>query len=155
RPRVGRYVLVRQLIGTRTARYRAVPSKSNVSDRFRSSAIDFGRRRSISVVGDRLKEKGGEEEGEEREKYVTRAALPWFSHAVCCPRVIPSPWATFAILTFTARYGRYIPVRHVAGTRTARYRAIPPKIDRRRSISGEKGKNKKRNIAFIRSHLIV
>ncbi|RZS15705.1 hypothetical protein BHM03_00047571, partial [Ensete ventricosum] len=36
---------------------------------------------------------------------------------------------------FTARYGRYIPVRQVAGTRTARYWAVPPKIDRRRSIS--------------------
>ncbi|RWW87321.1 hypothetical protein BHE74_00003869 [Ensete ventricosum] len=36
---------------------------------------------------------------------------------------------------FTAQYGRYIPVRQVVGTRTARYRAVPPKIDRRRSIS--------------------
>ncbi|RWV87017.1 hypothetical protein GW17_00051034 [Ensete ventricosum] len=32
-------------------------------------------------------------------------------------------------------YGRYISVRQVAGTRTTRYRAVPPKIDRRRSIS--------------------
>ncbi|RWV99448.1 hypothetical protein GW17_00037642 [Ensete ventricosum] len=36
---------------------------------------------------------------------------------------------------FTARYERYIPVRQVAGTWTARYRAVPPKIDHRQSIS--------------------
>ncbi|RWW35606.1 hypothetical protein BHE74_00059449 [Ensete ventricosum] len=36
---------------------------------------------------------------------------------------------------FTARYGQYIPVRQVAGTRTARHWAVPPKIDCRRSIS--------------------
>ncbi|RZS15118.1 hypothetical protein BHM03_00046910 [Ensete ventricosum] len=45
---------------------------------------------------------------------------------------------------FTARYGRYIPVRQVAGTRTARYRAVPPKIDHRRSIKREKGRKKKK-----------
>ncbi|RWW43004.1 hypothetical protein BHE74_00051381, partial [Ensete ventricosum] len=45
---------------------------------------------------------------------------------------------------FTAWYGRYIPVRQVAGTRTARYRAVPPKIDRRRSIEREKGRKKKK-----------
>ncbi|RWW03255.1 hypothetical protein GW17_00033600 [Ensete ventricosum] len=59
--------------------------------------------------------------------------------------------ARFAISTFTARYGRYIPVRQVVGTWTARYRAILPKIDQQRSIKveigsieGEKGKKKKR-----------
>ncbi|RWW47366.1 hypothetical protein BHE74_00046653 [Ensete ventricosum] len=36
---------------------------------------------------------------------------------------------------FTARTGRYISVRQVAGTWTARYRVVPPKIDRRWSIS--------------------
>ncbi|RZS16056.1 hypothetical protein BHM03_00048020, partial [Ensete ventricosum] len=46
----------------------------------------------------------------------------------------------FAISTCTARYGRFIPVRQVAGTRTARYRAVPPKIDRRRSISAVGGR---------------
>ncbi|RWW08642.1 hypothetical protein GW17_00027907 [Ensete ventricosum] len=45
---------------------------------------------------------------------------------------------------FTARYGWYILVRQVAGTRTARYRAFPPKIDRRRSIEREKGRKKKK-----------
>ncbi|RWV90381.1 hypothetical protein GW17_00047424 [Ensete ventricosum] len=34
-------------------------------------------------------------------------------------------------------YRPYIPVRQVAGTRTARYRTVPPKIDRQRSIEGE------------------
>ncbi|RWW07658.1 hypothetical protein GW17_00028952 [Ensete ventricosum] len=43
---------------------------------------------------------------------------------------------------FTARYGRYMPVRQVAGMRTARYRAVPPKIDRRRSISAVGGQLK-------------
>ncbi|RRT84697.1 hypothetical protein B296_00013647 [Ensete ventricosum] len=42
------------------------------------------------------------------------------------------------------RYGWYILVRQVVGTRTARYQAVPPKIDRHRSIEGEKGKKKKR-----------
>ncbi|RWV85457.1 hypothetical protein GW17_00052751 [Ensete ventricosum] len=60
--------------------------------------------------------------------------------------------ARFAISTVTVRYGQYITVRQVAGTLTARYRAVPPKIDRqrsidfgrRRSIEQEKGKKKKR-----------
>ncbi|RWW19063.1 hypothetical protein GW17_00016911 [Ensete ventricosum] len=60
----------------------------------------------------------------------------------------------FAILTCIARYGRYIPVRQVTGTWTARYRAVPSKIshrrsilkeiDRRRSIEEEKGKKKRK-----------
>ncbi|RWW40613.1 hypothetical protein BHE74_00053962 [Ensete ventricosum] len=41
----------------------------------------------------------------------------------------------FAISIFTARYEQYILVCQVAGMRTARYRAVPPKINRRRSIS--------------------
>ncbi|RWW02524.1 hypothetical protein GW17_00034383 [Ensete ventricosum] len=65
----------------------------------------------------------------------------------------------FAISTFTAWYGRYIPVRQVADTRTARYRAVLSKIDRQQSISavgsrlreielieGEKGKKKRKRI---------
>ncbi|RZS11588.1 hypothetical protein BHM03_00042933 [Ensete ventricosum] len=35
---------------------------------------------------------------------------------------------------------RYIPVRQVADTRTARYRAVPPKIDRQWSISAVSGR---------------
>ncbi|RWW70050.1 hypothetical protein BHE74_00022301, partial [Ensete ventricosum] len=50
------------------------------------------------------------------------------------------PEQKFAISIFTAWYGRYIPVRQVAGTRTARYRAVPPKIDSRRSISAVDGR---------------
>ncbi|RWW15255.1 hypothetical protein GW17_00020918 [Ensete ventricosum] len=52
--------------------------------------------------------------------------------------------ARFAISTCTARYGWYISVRQVTGTRTARYRTILPKIDRRRSIEG--GINRRRSI---------
>ncbi|RWW33084.1 hypothetical protein GW17_00002224 [Ensete ventricosum] len=44
----------------------------------------------------------------------------------------------------TTRYGQYLPVRQVTGMRTARYRAVPPKIDRRRSIEEEKEEEKKR-----------
>ncbi|RWV97717.1 hypothetical protein BHE74_00044898 [Ensete ventricosum] len=48
----------------------------------------------------------------------------------------PVPIPRFAISTFTARYGRYISVHQVVGTRTTRYRAVLSKIDRRRSIEG-------------------
>ncbi|RWW46061.1 hypothetical protein BHE74_00048026 [Ensete ventricosum] len=41
----------------------------------------------------------------------------------------------FAISIFTAWYGRYIPVRQVAGTWTARYRAPLPPAGRGRSFS--------------------
>ncbi|RWW88228.1 hypothetical protein BHE74_00002907 [Ensete ventricosum] len=62
------------------------------------------------------------------------------------------PRSRFAISMFTTRYGRYIPVRQVAGTRTVSYRAVPPKIDGRlkgeidcrRSIEREKGRKKKK-----------
>ncbi|RZS04418.1 hypothetical protein BHM03_00034745 [Ensete ventricosum] len=47
-----------------------------------------------------------------------------------------------AISIFTARYGRYIPVRRVVDTQTACYRAVPPKIDRWRSISVVDGRLK-------------
>ncbi|RWW12340.1 hypothetical protein GW17_00023998 [Ensete ventricosum] len=52
----------------------------------------------------------------------------------------------FAISTYTARYGQYIPVRQVTDTRTARNRAVPPKIDHRRSISTVDGRLKKKSI---------
>ncbi|RWW00400.1 hypothetical protein GW17_00036639 [Ensete ventricosum] len=48
-----RYVPVRQLTGTQTYHYRAVLLKSAVSDRFRPSIVDFGRRRSIKGEIDR------------------------------------------------------------------------------------------------------
>ncbi|RWW41182.1 hypothetical protein BHE74_00053345, partial [Ensete ventricosum] len=52
-----------------TARYRAVQSKSTVNGRLRE------------------KEGGEEKEGEEEdEKYLTRAALPRFPHAIRCSR---------------------------------------------------------------------
>ncbi|RRT41903.1 hypothetical protein B296_00043769 [Ensete ventricosum] len=41
----------------------------------------------------------------------------------------------FAISICIARYGWYIPVRRITDRRTARYRVVPSKIDRRRSIS--------------------
>ncbi|RWW52733.1 hypothetical protein BHE74_00040832 [Ensete ventricosum] len=86
RSRTGRYVLVRQLIGTRTARYR----------RNRSSAIDFGHWR--STVDGQLREKEEEGEEEEGEKYLARTALPRFlvqsiARMIRRPRAIPSPRA--------------------------------------------------------------
>ncbi|RWW27911.1 hypothetical protein GW17_00007636 [Ensete ventricosum] len=53
--------------------------------------------------------------------------------------------AKFAISICTARYERYIPIHQVTGTRTARYRAVPSKIDRRRSISAVGGRLKKKS----------
>ncbi|RWW06169.1 hypothetical protein GW17_00030519 [Ensete ventricosum] len=55
--------------------------------------------------------------------------------------------ARFAISTCIARYGRYILVRQVAGTRTVRYRAVPLKIDRRRSISAVGGQLREKSTA--------
>ncbi|RWW27542.1 hypothetical protein GW17_00008025 [Ensete ventricosum] len=63
-------------------------------------------------------------------------------------------YARFAISTYTARYGRYIPVRQFAGTRTARYRAVPPKIDRRRSISAVDGRFRPSTVDFGRQRPI-
>ncbi|RWW14342.1 hypothetical protein GW17_00021890, partial [Ensete ventricosum] len=56
------------------------------------------------------------------------------------PNILPR----FAISTCTARYGWYILVRQVTGTRTARYRAVPSKIDRRQPI--EEGIGRRRSI---------
>ncbi|RZS14797.1 hypothetical protein BHM03_00046539 [Ensete ventricosum] len=46
----------------------------------------------------------------------------------------------FAISTCTAWYGQYILVRQVTSTRTARYQAVPSKIDRRQPIEEEIGR---------------
>ncbi|RZS15314.1 hypothetical protein BHM03_00047132, partial [Ensete ventricosum] len=66
----------------------------------------------------------------------------------------PPATGRFIILTCTARYGRYIPVRQVTSTRTAHYWAVLSKIDRRQpieeeidcrqSIEEEKGKKKRK-----------
>ncbi|RWW27139.1 hypothetical protein GW17_00008446 [Ensete ventricosum] len=53
-------------------------------------------------------------------------SIPRFSISMCTVRR-------------SKRISRYISVRQVVGTRTARYRAVPPKIDHRRSIEGEIG----------------
>ncbi|RRT51217.1 hypothetical protein BHM03_00020161 [Ensete ventricosum] len=85
--RTARYIPVRQLTGTWTGRYRAVPLRSAVDGRFRSLTVDFRRRWSISAVCGRFKEKSTvgsrlrkkkerrrrrkeEEEEEEEEKYL-------------------------------------------------------------------------------------
>ncbi|RZS27843.1 hypothetical protein BHM03_00061371, partial [Ensete ventricosum] len=90
-----RYVPVRQLTSARTERYRAVPPKSAIDNRFWLSTVNFNHRWSISVVDDRLREKGeeeGEGEGEEKgEKYIARAALPRLPHAIRRPRAKNHP----------------------------------------------------------------
>ncbi|RZS13150.1 hypothetical protein BHM03_00044688 [Ensete ventricosum] len=53
-------------------------------------------------------------------------------------------WSARLPVGGTTRYGQYIPVRQVTGMRTARYQAVPPKIDRRRSIEEEKEEEKKK-----------
>ncbi|RWW38014.1 hypothetical protein BHE74_00056781 [Ensete ventricosum] len=50
----------------------------------------------------------------------------------------------FAISICTALYGRYISVRQIIGTRIAHYWAVPPKIDRRWSISVVGGRLRKK-----------
>ncbi|RRT69569.1 hypothetical protein B296_00034190, partial [Ensete ventricosum] len=69
--RTARYISVRQLIGTRTSRYRAVPLKWAVGNRLREK----------STVGSRLKKKKGRRRGKEERKIrgeeVPRAVLAW------------------------------------------------------------------------------
>ncbi|RWW68254.1 hypothetical protein BHE74_00024226 [Ensete ventricosum] len=60
RPRTARYIPVRQLIGTQTSCYRAVPLKSAIGDRFRLSAVDFDSRRSTDGEVDRRRSTDGE-----------------------------------------------------------------------------------------------
>ncbi|RRT44071.1 hypothetical protein B296_00055969, partial [Ensete ventricosum] len=58
--RTARYIPVRQLTGTRTGRYRAVPLRSAIGGRFRPSTVDFrldGRFKEKSTVGGRLRKK--------------------------------------------------------------------------------------------------
>ncbi|RWW27586.1 hypothetical protein GW17_00007969, partial [Ensete ventricosum] len=64
---------------------------------------------------------------------------PW----ILVVRYISKP--RFAISTCTARYGRYILVRQVTGTQTARYRAVPSKINCQRSISTIDSRLKKKS----------
>ncbi|RZS15826.1 hypothetical protein BHM03_00047717 [Ensete ventricosum] len=107
------YIPVRHLTGMRTGPYRAVPLRSIVNGRFRSSTVDFRRRWSISAVCGRFKEKStvvgrlrkkkeirrrGKEEEEEEEKS--------FPSPGGCPRAVvaraalaPSPPAVFFLPT--------------------------------------------------------
>ncbi|RWW68996.1 hypothetical protein BHE74_00023438 [Ensete ventricosum] len=77
------------------------------------------------------------------ELAVIEGQISWIVHiiaAILKVRQITS--CRFAISTYTTRYWRYISVRQVTGTWTARYQAVPPKIDRRRSISAVDGRLK-------------
>ncbi|RWW21601.1 hypothetical protein GW17_00014242 [Ensete ventricosum] len=78
--RTARYILVRQLTGTRIDRYRVVPLRSAVGDRFRPSTVNFHRRWSVSAVCSRFKEKSTvsgrlRKKKERRRRGVPRAVL--------------------------------------------------------------------------------
>ncbi|RWW30996.1 hypothetical protein GW17_00004402 [Ensete ventricosum] len=113
--RTAQYIPVRQLIGTRTARERLFSPRSLAA---RRSTANLTVRSSRTTF---LPAQGGE----------TSPAQGEIETA-------------FAILTCTARYGRYISVRQVTDTRTAHYRAVPPKIDHRQSISAVLARRKKK-----------
>ncbi|RRT40091.1 hypothetical protein B296_00058731, partial [Ensete ventricosum] len=69
----------------RTVRYRAVPPKSTVDDRFRPSAVDFVRRRSISgEKGKKKKKKKKKKKRKRRKKRRRRKNTPCRPH----PRVV-------------------------------------------------------------------
>ncbi|RWV96820.1 hypothetical protein BHE74_00050586 [Ensete ventricosum] len=118
----------------------------------RPSAVDFSRRWSIEGEKGKKKKKKRKRRKKKRrrrEKYLLTHApsppLPTRNFSTArgdemspargerSRRHRPS----FLISTCTARYRRYIPVRQVTGTRTARYRAVLSKIDRRRPILKE------------------
>ncbi|RWW03986.1 hypothetical protein GW17_00032817, partial [Ensete ventricosum] len=141
----GRYISVRQIIGTRIARYWAVPPK-----------ID--RRWSISVVGGLLrKKKGRKRRGEEiiprhpRSRVVTRVRRRNVS-----PHGEPDQGNELQELhsaleeakaDIVGLWALKFLIDQVTGMQTARYRAVPPKltvVGRFRPSAGEKGKKKKR-----------
>ncbi|RWV79206.1 hypothetical protein GW17_00059702, partial [Ensete ventricosum] len=62
------YVLVCQVTGTRTARYRAVPPKSTVDGRLKEKSIVDGRLKEKSIIDDRLRKKKGRRGKEERRR---------------------------------------------------------------------------------------
>ncbi|RZS12713.1 hypothetical protein BHM03_00044192 [Ensete ventricosum] len=123
----GRY----RRLGLFPPRYRP---KSTVTSCCRAVTVNFDHQRSISCCISRGREK--EEEGEEKPGVCFTHAIRrmW---AISCPRTRRRNEAPrFTISIFTARYGLDIPLCQVASTRTACYRVVPPKIDRRRSIEG-------------------
>ncbi|RWW58954.1 hypothetical protein BHE74_00034140 [Ensete ventricosum] len=137
--RYGQYIPVRQVIGMRYC------------PRLIEGEID--RRRSIEGEKGKKKKKRKRRKKEEKEKknlLSTRRPRPCVVAALArgCSfsrvrRRNVSPCGE-KDRGDVAWYGRYILVNQVIGMRYARYRAIPPKIDRRRPIEGEKGKKKKR-----------
>ncbi|RWV95701.1 hypothetical protein GW17_00041652 [Ensete ventricosum] len=74
--RTARYIPVRQLTGTRTGRYRAVPLKLVVGGRFRPSVVDFGRWWSIKGEIDRWRsikvEKGKRKKKKKKKRKIRK-----------------------------------------------------------------------------------
>ncbi|RZR84375.1 hypothetical protein BHM03_00011204 [Ensete ventricosum] len=77
--------------------------------------------------------------------------IDWFGPISDYRAPLSSP--RFAISTCTARYERYIPVRQFTGTRTARYWAVPSKIDRRRPIEEEIDRRRLREKSIVGGRL--
>ncbi|RWV99577.1 hypothetical protein GW17_00037512 [Ensete ventricosum] len=108
--RYGRYVSVCHIIGTLTARYRAVPLKSTIGGRFQPSAVDFSHRQSIEgEKGKKKKKKRKRRKKKEerrkkrrRRKYTSRRRRPRVVRAL---RRRPRP-----LLRFFSRAGRKIEV---------------------------------------------
>ncbi|RWW80717.1 hypothetical protein BHE74_00010934 [Ensete ventricosum] len=167
-PRIERYVPICQLTSTRTTRYRAIPPESIVDGRLREKE-EVGEEEEEEEEGEEKGETCSPRSALSRFPHVIRRPraillLAWGEErgyiafcGIALLFLIPNDYLMaadkkvrtilqprFAISIFTVRYGRYIPVRQVVGTRTARYRAVPSKIDRRRSIEREKGRNKKK-----------
>ncbi|RWV88007.1 hypothetical protein GW17_00049948 [Ensete ventricosum] len=79
--RTTQYVPVRQLTGTQTGRYRAVPLKSVVDGRLREKSTVGGRLRKKREEEEEEEEEKKKEEEEEKKKYLARAPSP----PVSCP----------------------------------------------------------------------
>ncbi|RWW52628.1 hypothetical protein BHE74_00040928 [Ensete ventricosum] len=96
--RTARYIPVRQLTDTRTGRYRAVPLRSTVGGRFRSSTVDFRRLRSIQGEIDRRRsieeEKGKKKKRKRRRR--RRGEVPRTALAATPPGGRPQAVAALA-----------------------------------------------------------
>ncbi|RWW12484.1 hypothetical protein GW17_00023848 [Ensete ventricosum] len=96
--RTARCIPVRQLTGTRTDRYRAVPLRSSVGGRFRPSTVDFRHRWSISTVCGRFKEKSTVSGRLRKKKERRRGEVPRTALAATSPGGRPRAVAARAAL---------------------------------------------------------
>ncbi|RWW72895.1 hypothetical protein BHE74_00019267 [Ensete ventricosum] len=140
-----RYIPIRQLTGTRTSRYRAVPLKSTVSGQLR-------KKREEEEEEENKKEEKEKKKKEEEEKYLARAPSPPAGR----PRAVAALVARGRLFSQCGEAEQLIPYQGL------QFRSVPPgtggtyrsaklplpggiaKINRWRSIEGDKGKKKKK-----------